>query len=109
MTHDLSATGGQIDERRRRVLDCIDRVLSKLGSDVRRALTYYMRREYSLRRYQITDKPHEFLDALRHIFGRSAAGIEREITDMIVAEFHLEPDVNLSFERAVRAAISNTT
>ena len=98
-----------IDEKHRRLLDCIDQVLTKLGSDVRRDLTYYMRREYSLRRYEIPDKPHEFSLALHHVFGISASGIEREITDIIVAEFHLKAEMELSFERAVRAAISDNT
>lgn len=107
LNHDPAGTGPQIDEKRRRVLDCIDRVLTKLGSDVRRAITYYMRREYSLKHYEIPDKPHEFQQALRQVFGRSSSGIEREITELIVAEFHLEPEMKVSFEKAVRAAISN--
>lgn len=96
------------DRNRRRLLNCIDRVLAKLGSDVRRALTYYMRRQYALKRYEIPDKPHEFSLALHHIFGVSATGIERDITNNIVAEFQLNPEMQFSFETAVRAAISHS-
>lgn len=105
MINETSKPKRTADEKRERLLRCVDRVLAKLGSDVRRALTYYMRREYSVKRYEIPDKPHEFSLALHHIFGVSATGIERDITDNIVAEFQLDPEMRFSFETAVRAAI----
>lgn len=95
----------QLDPKRRFVLACIDQVLSSLGPDVRRALTYYMRREYSLKHYEIPDKPREFSLALRHVFGRSSDRIEREIVMKIVDGLHLQKR-QLSFEDAVRAALA---
>lgn len=98
-----------VDEKRRKLLACVDQVLTRLGPDVRRALAYYMRREHSLKHYEIPDNPREFSLALHHIFGRSSSGIERQITQAIVDEFHLKPDIAPSFEKAVQAALSNGT
>lgn len=107
MTYDTHEGSARIDEKRRRLLACIDRVLTRLGPDVRRGLAYYMRREYSLKHYEIPDKPGEFSLALRHVFGRSSEAIEREITQLIVDEFHLEPEAERSFEKVVREVVSN--
>jgi len=78
-----------------------------LGPDVRRALVYYMRRKYDLKRYEIPDKPGEFSLALRQVFGKSASGIEHGITEIIVNEFHLGPEMKLNFEKAVRTVLSD--
>jgi len=107
LTYDLPEDLGRIDKKRRRLLACVDRVLTRLGPDVRRALVYYMRREYSLKHYEIPDKPREFSLALHHVFGRSSKAIEREITQLIIDEFHLERETELSLERVIREVIPN--
>jgi len=66
-----------------------------------------MRREHSLKHYEIPDKPHQFHLALQSVFGRSAEGIERQIAELIVFEFQLESELKQDFEKAVRAAISH--
>ena len=95
-----------VNEKRRRILHCVDQVLENLGSDVRRALTYYMRRESNLKHYEIPDKPHDFALALRRVFGSSSGGIESQIVELIVREFHLRTDSAQSFEKAVGLALS---
>ena len=107
MSHEASEMSGTIDEKRRRLLACIDRVLIKLGPDVRRVLTYYMRREYELKHYEIPDKPQEFSRALARVFGKAAVGIEYQMIQLIVDEFHLEPETKLSLERVIQIVLSD--
>ena len=105
MNNDLHKTAVQVDEKRRRLLSCIDTVLNKFGPEVRRALTFYMRRNYSLKRYQIPDKPQEFSVALHHVFGKSAGGIERRIRQAIIEEFQLSPETETSLEEVIRSLV----
>jgi len=65
-----------------------------------------MRHEYSLKHYEIPDRPREFSLALRHVFGRSSNRIERDIIVKIIEEFDLEED-HFSFEDAIHAALAS--
>jgi len=73
------------------IIRCIDIALNRLGPNVRRLFIYHMRREFGVKRYEIPQKPTQFIKALRHIFGESAENIETEILKTIELELNLRP------------------
>ncbi|MFQ6134922.1 MAG: hypothetical protein ACE5KU_03795 [Nitrososphaerales archaeon] len=77
-------------EQEAEVIRCIDMVLERLGSGVRRVLILHMRRERGIKRHEILQKPSEFINALRSVLGRSSIAIEREILETIELELNLK-------------------
>jgi uncharacterized protein (DUF2461 family) len=73
----------------KKVIECIDIVLEKLGTDVRRAIFFHLRREKDVKRYEIFLNPSKFIAALHSILGDAANVIEDEIIRTIEAEFNL--------------------
>lgn len=71
------------------VIRCVDNVLDRLGTSVRRTIVLHMRRESSLKRYELLQKPSEFINALRSVLGRASIAIEYEILET------LETDLNI--------------
>ncbi len=67
------------DILRRIVQDAIDRALSVLGENGKRALYFHLENSFGVRRSEIPDKPEIFSQALRTIFGPGSAILEQSI------------------------------
>ncbi len=76
------------------VTHCIDAVLDQLGVNCRRAIVLHIRRESGLKRYEILEKPAEFIKALRSVLGQASIAIEREIIDNLEKELKIEHKEN---------------
>jgi len=76
------------------VIHCIDTVLNRLGVNVRRAIMLHIRRESGLKRYEILQKPSEFIKALRLVLGQASFAIEREIMKDLEKELEIKREEN---------------
>ncbi len=79
-----------MSEREIEVIHCVDNVLDRLGTSVRRAIVLHMRRESSLKRYELLQKPSEFINALRSVLGRASIAIEYEILETLETELNIK-------------------
>jgi hypothetical protein len=73
-------------------LEAIDEGFLALGESVRQALYWHLENHFSLKRDEIPNKPKEFADALKNIFGAGA-----EVLFKIIVK-RLYKKLNLTFE-----------
>jgi len=81
-----------LDEFRKALLEAVDEGLLALGESARRAIYWHLERRGSIRRDEIPDRPGDFAEALRAIFGEGADVLLR------VAARRLYGKLGLAFE-----------
>jgi hypothetical protein len=61
-----------LDDFHRALLEAVDEGFLALGHSVRQALYWHLENRFSLKRDEIPNKPKEFAEALKNIFGAGA-------------------------------------
>jgi len=91
------------EELKKRILRCVDKALDTFGESFRQVVYYYVGQNYGLKQQDIVDRPQDFVEALRNIFGAGADVIERVLAENIKSEFNIDI-VEWSFAQAVEEA-----
>jgi hypothetical protein len=86
----------------RKIAECVDTALKKLGGSIDESIFYYLNKDFSLDRLEIADKPELFERAIFSIFGEQGAKV---IMKLIIEElrktFTFKKVPNLTFREAV--------
>lgn len=92
-------------ELERKILQCIDEGLQTLGDSGKRALHYYLERNFGLEKEEVAEKPEMFMKGLSLIFGEDGASIiENWIVQKLTASFGLKQDSRLTLTEAISLA-----
>jgi hypothetical protein len=87
------------EDLKKQILRCVDAGMNPLGESARQSVYYHIEKVFKVRREEIPDKPKEFIDSLRKIFGPGAETIETAI----VREMEATMNLNLEDEGFVKA------
>jgi hypothetical protein len=85
----------------------LEDVLQILGGD-NMSVLYYHLEKMGVKRGEIADKPVEFSNALRSIFGQASTILERQIITTVVARAGLDPGEKITLAEALQR-IKNET
>jgi len=80
------------------VIECVDRAMDVLGQESKKVLYYHLEKGFGVRRSDIVDRPQEFVNALRSIFGTGAYVLEKAI----VKEIQMASDVFIESDDLVK-------
>ncbi len=81
-------------------LSVLDEVLKVLGSDNLPVLYYHLER-LGVKKNEIADKPEEFSNALRQIFGQAASFLEGQIVSSISSKLGLDHDTHTTLAQVL--------
>jgi hypothetical protein len=85
-----------------RILQCIDDGLQTLGDSGKKAIYYYLKKNFKLKRQKIPKKPEIFCRGLTLMFGDEGADIiEKWIIEKLKTSFHLEHQSDIKFAKAI--------
>ena len=86
----------------KRIMQCVDDGLEVLGDSGKKAIYYYLKKNFRLKREQIPQKPEKFCRGLTLMFGEEGADIiERWIVEKLRMTFHLKHRSNITFAEAI--------
>jgi len=74
------------------LLEAVDETLSSLGSSSKRAIYFYLERNFSIKKQEIPNRIEEFTDAIEKLFGNGAKILEIQIMK------HLHENLGRDFE-----------
>jgi len=84
------------------ILQCIDNGLQTLGDSGKKAIYYYLKKNFKLKRQKIPKKPETFCRGLTLMFGEEGADIiEKWIIEKLKANFHLKQQSEITFAKAI--------
>lgn len=93
-------TSESMDEHK--VLQCIDDGLQALGDSGKKAIYYYLKKDFRLKRDEIPKKPETFCRGLTLMFGEEGADIiEKWIIEKLKISFHLKQRSEITFAKAI--------
>jgi hypothetical protein len=78
----------------------VDEAMNAFGETAKLAIYYYMERSHDLKYNDIVERPQEFMEALREMFGYGADLIEDMLVEKLAAEFGIELK-EVKFDKAV--------
>jgi hypothetical protein len=81
----------QMEKSREIVLDAVERGLSVLGENVPEVVFTNLEKRFSLTKGQIADKPEQFAEALRLMFGSGAVTVEKVIVELFCEMIGVNP------------------
>lgn len=85
-----------------KILGCIDDGLQTLGDSGKKAIYYYLKKNFRLKREQIPQKPEKFCRGLTLMFGEEGADIiENWIVEKLRMTFHLKQRSKITFANAI--------
>lgn len=94
----------------RKILECVDTALKKLGESASESIYYYLKKDFNLAKFEIPEKPEAFDKALKSIFGeRGAKVIGKLILVEIRNNFQLKRNSSLTFKEAVARIKKSST
>jgi len=97
----------EVDEK---ILECVDTALKKLGETVAKSIFFYLKKDFSLERFEIPKKPEAFEKALASVFGEQGAKvIEKLILAEIRNNFQLKNSSNSTFKEAIAIIKKSST
>lgn len=86
-----------------KILQCIDNGLETLGDSGKKAIYYYLKKNFKLKRQRIPKKPETFCRGLNLMFGEEGADIiEKWIIEKLKTSFHLTNQSKITFAKAIR-------
>ena len=93
-------TAETTDEQK--ILRCIDDGLQTLGDSGKKAIYYYLKKNFRLKREQIPKKPEKFCRGLILMFGEEGADIiENWIIEKLKMSFNLKQRSKITFANAI--------
>jgi len=85
-----------------KILRCIDDGLQTLGDSSKKAIYYYLKKNFRLKRKQIPQKPEKFCRGLTLMFGEEGAGIiEKWIIEKLKMSFNLKHGSKITLAKAI--------
>jgi hypothetical protein len=85
-----------------KILQCIDDGLQALGDSGKKAIYYYLKKNYRLKREEIPKKPETFCRGLTLMFGQEGADIiEKWIIEKLKMGFNLKQPSKITFAKAI--------
>jgi hypothetical protein len=85
-----------------KILQCIDDGLQTLGDSGKKAVYYYLKKNYRLKREEIPKKPEIFCRGLTLMFGEEGADIiEKWIVEKLKMGFNLKHQSKITFAKAI--------
>jgi hypothetical protein len=86
----------------KRIMQCVDDGVEVLGDSGKKAIYYYLKKNFRLKREQIPQKPEKFCRGLTLMFGEEGADmIENCIVEKLRMTFHLKHRSKITFANAV--------
>ncbi len=98
------------------LLEAIDETLSSLGDSSKRAIYFYLERNFSIDKQDIPNKIEEFTNAIENIFGNGAKILEIQIMEHLYkntgSTFEYSPEKSdlffADYTKAVRIHVGNS-
>ena len=85
-----------------KILQCIDDGLQVLGNGAKKAMYYYLKKNFGLKKEEILKKPKIFCRGLTSMFGEEGADIiEKWIIEKLRTSFDLKPRSKITFAKAL--------
>jgi len=89
-------------ELEKRIMQCVDDGLEVLADSGKKAIYYYLKKNFRLKREQIPQKPEKFCRGLTLMFGEEGAYIiENWIVEKLRMTFHLKQRSKTTFANAI--------
>ena len=86
----------------KRIMQCVDDGLEVLGDSGKKAIYYYLKKNFRLKREQIPQKPEKFCRGLTLMFGEEGTDlIEKWIVEKLRTSFNLKRQSKITFVEAV--------
>lgn len=86
----------------KRIMQCVDDGLEVLGDSGKKAIYYYLKKNFRLKREQIPQKPEKFCGGLTLMFGEEGTDlIEKWIVEKLRTSFNLKRQSKITFVEAV--------
>jgi hypothetical protein len=91
------------EEFERRIIKCMDKTLSIFGESFKEVILFYLEKNFDLKQEDVVERPQEFVNLLRNLFGSGAAVVERILVEEVEREFNIKLD-EWDFAKAVEEA-----
>jgi len=89
-------------ELEKRIMQCVDDGLEVLGDSGKKAVYYYLEKNFGVKRKEIPKKPELFRKGLIFIFGEEGTDlIEKWIVEKLRTSFDLKQQSKITFAEAV--------
>jgi len=89
-------------ELEKRIMQCVDDGLEVLGDSGKKAVYYYLEKNFGVKRKEIPKKPESFRKGLISIFGEEGPDlIEKWIVEKLRTSFDLKQQSKITFAEAV--------
>jgi len=89
-------------ELEKRIMQCVDDGLEVLGDGGKKAVYYYLEKNFGLKREEIPKKPEMFRKGLNFMFGEEGTDlIEKWIVEKLRISFNLKPQFKITLAEAV--------